>query len=126
MTYTTVTHCGTDHSHWLKELSAYDEELDVLEKRLLEIVQKNNTKEVMAGVEHFQNQFIVQRNNIDELQHHVHEHDHKVATDVQAHAGKMEQTSIAVHDTLKEQMEIFKKVFAELREEYNRFLSIRM
>ena len=64
MTYTTVSKCGNDHSTWLKELDFYNEELSLLEKRLLEIADKNNGKEVMAEVEHFQNQFIVQRNNI--------------------------------------------------------------
>jgi hypothetical protein len=28
MTYTTVSHCGNDHSHRLKDLGFYDEELD--------------------------------------------------------------------------------------------------
>ena len=81
MTYTTVSKCGNDHSTWLKELDFYNEELSLLEKRLLEIADKNNGKEVMAEVEHFQNQFIVQRNNMDVLQHNINEHNNKVAED---------------------------------------------
>jgi predicted nucleic acid-binding Zn-ribbon protein len=97
-----------------------------LEIRLVEIVKKNNSKEVMAGVEHFQNQFIVQRNNIDELQHSIHEHDEKVAAAAQAHGNKMESTRVENHKNLKEQMDIFEKIFNELRHEYNQFLSKRM
>jgi ribosomal protein S24E len=123
MTYTSVAHCGTDHSHWIKDLGFYDDELDTLEKRLLEIVQKNNGSEVMAGVEHFQNQFVVQRNNIDELLHAVHEHDRVVAKEAQEHAGKIKSTEVDHHLQLKEQMESFEKVFNELRHEYNGFLS---
>jgi hypothetical protein len=123
MTYTAVTHCGNDHSHWLKDLGFYDEELDTLEKRLLEIVRKNNGKEVMTGVEHYQNQFVIQRNNIDQLQHDIREHDGIVAAEAQAHAGKMKSTEVGEHSKLKEQVEAFEKVFNELRHEYNRFLS---
>ena len=123
MTYTTVAHCGTEHSHWIKNLGFYDEELDTLEKRLLEIVKKNNGHEVMASVEHFQNQFVVQRNNIDELLHAVHEHDKAVAKDAQEHAGKMKTTELGQHSQLKEQVESFEKIFNDLRHEFNGFLS---
>ena len=123
MTYTTVSKCGNDHSTWLKELDFYNEELSLLEKRLLEIADKNNGKEVMAEVEHFQNQFIVQRNNMDVLQHNINEHNNKVAEDAKAHAGKMEVNKEHDHKELKTQIEMFEKVFNELRHEYNRFLS---
>lgn len=123
MSYTTVNYCGIDHSIWLKELVFYDEELDTLEKRLLEIVQKNNGKEVMADVEHFQNQFVIQRINIDQLQHDIRKHDGNVAAEAQAHAGKMKSVEVSEHDKLKEQVETFGKLFNELRHEYNKFLS---
>ncbi len=123
MTYTTVSKCSNDHSTWLKELDFYNEELSLLEKRLMEIANKNNGKEVMAEVEHFQNQFIVQRNNMDMLQHNVKEHNNKVAEDAKEHAGKMEVSREHDHNALKDQIEMFEKVFNELRHEYNRFLS---
>lgn len=123
MTYISVTHCGADHSHWLKDIGFYDEELDTLESRLVEIVRKNNNKEVMTAVEHFQNQFVVQRNNIDQLQHDIHEHDRNVANDARDHAGKMNSNEVEEHNKLREQVETFGKVFNELRHEYNRFLS---
>ena len=107
----------------MKELDFYNEELSLLEKRLLEIADKNNGKEVMAEVEHFQNQFIVQRNNMDVLQHNINEHNNKVAEDAKAHAGKMEVSKEHDHKELKTQIEMFEKVFNELRHEYNRFLS---
>lgn len=123
MTYTNVSHCGTDHSHWLKDLDFYDEEMDTLEKRLLEIASKNNGHEVMAGVEHFQNQFIVQRNNIDQLQHDIHAHDKTVAIEAQEHAGKMKLAEADHHIKLKDQFTSFEKVFNDLRHEFNGFLS---
>lgn len=68
MNYTNVSHCGNDHSKWIKSIEFYEDDLGSLENRLLEIVEKNNGYDVMAGVEHFQNQFIIQRKNIHEIQ----------------------------------------------------------
>ena len=126
MSYTTVLYCGTDHSEWLKCIDFYDNEFDILEKRLLELVQKNNGKETMSWVEHFQNQFVVQRNNIDELRHRIHEHAAKVSSDVQQHAGKIESTLAVEHDEMNEQFGIFEKIVNDLRHEFNLFLSKKM
>lgn len=123
MSYTSVSHCGNDHLQWLKSMDFYDEDLDTLENRLVEIVKKNNGHEAMAGVEHFQNQFIVQRNNIDELKHSINEHAGKVSSDVKAHAGRIESSLNDEHDLLKEQVESFEKVINELRHEFNVFLA---
>ncbi len=123
MTYTTINHCGINHSEWLKGLEFYDAEIDIMQNRLLEIVKKNNGKEMMAEVEHFQNQFIVQRDNIDQLQHDIRLHDKEVATEAQAHAGKMKSSGLDEHSKLQEQVESFEKVFNELRQEFKGFLS---
>jgi NAD-dependent SIR2 family protein deacetylase len=123
MTYTTTLHCGNEHSQWLKNISFYDDDLDTLEGRLIEIVKKNNSHEAMAGVEHFQNQFIVQRNNIDELRHSINVHSDKVAGEALVHGGKMQSLHVSEHESLREQYESFEKVIKELRHDFNIFLS---
>jgi glycyl-tRNA synthetase len=47
----------------------YTDEITILKNRLGEIASKNNQKDVLAQVEHFQNQLIIQKNNIDEISH---------------------------------------------------------
>ncbi|HMU45931.1 MAG TPA: hypothetical protein PKC72_06150 [Chitinophagaceae bacterium] len=123
MSYTSVSHCGTDHSQWLKSIDFYKDDLITMEDRLLEIVKKNNSKEAMAGIEHFQNQFILQRNNMHDLMHAIHEHDHRIASEAKEHAGKVETILASEHDNLKDQFESFEKIFNELRHEFNLFLS---
>lgn len=123
MNYTSVSVCGNDHSEWVRALDFYKDDIRTLEKRLLEMAAKNNGHEAMASVEHFQNQFIVQRNNIDELRHSVNEHAGQVASEARAHAGKMEDRHTAEHDQLKEQFSSFEKVFNDLRHEFNSFLT---
>lgn len=123
MSYTTVAHCGTDHQQWLKAIDFYDNELDILEDRLAEVATKNNGQEAMKGVEHFQNQFIIQRNTIDELRHYIHEHEDNVLKDVKAHAGHIETQQVKNHDALKEEFNGFEKVINELRDEFKLYLT---
>ena len=123
MVYTTVASCGNDHQEWLKIMDFFKEEFDLLDIRLLEIAGKNNTHEVMPEIEHFQNQFIIQRNNINKFKHQIREHSSKVAADVQQHNGKIEQAQVAEHDVIQEEFTVFEKNITELRHEFNRFLS---
>jgi hypothetical protein len=123
MSYSSVSHCGNDHLQWLKSIDFYNDDLDTLEKRLLEIIRKNNTQEAMAGVEHFQNQFIVQRHNIDKLRHSIHDHSGRVALDVQDHEGQIDTVLVGEHDEIKGEFESFEKVMNDLRHEYNLFLA---
>ena len=123
MTYTTVSHCGNDHLEWLKSIDFYEDEFDTLEKRLMEIADKNSGQEVMAGVEHFQNQFMIQRKNISELKHVIKRHTHQVFEDVKEHAGRVEVIQIGDHQKIDEDVTLFEKTINELRQEFNLFLA---
>lgn len=123
MSYTDTSHCGTDHNDWLQAIEFYEKDLDILENRLSEVASKNTSHDAMAGVEHFQNQLIVQRNNIDELRHSINEHVEHVADDVKHHAGKIETIFVGEHDKMKDEFESFEKVVKELRKEFNEYLS---
>lgn len=126
MSFTTVAHCGTDHAAWLKSIAFYEGELDILNERLLEIASKNTGEETMAQVEHFQNQFIIQRNNLDELKHQVHAHDLLVSQEAKQHSGKMDTSNDAVHNKVKESFNKTEEIINGLRREFNRFLSGKM
>jgi hypothetical protein len=123
MSYNKVSHCGNDHNEWLNSIDFYEKEFNILEERLLEIGKKNNGSEAMAGVEHFQNQFVVQRNTMDELKHDIHEHAGKVSVDLKEHAGKKETVLAGNHDLLKERFINSEKIVKDLRHEFNLFLA---
>ena len=123
MSYTTITRIGTDHTIWQKGFGFYKDELDIMESRLTEIAKRNPTFQARQGVEHFQNQFIVQRNNIDELKHEVNIYVSKLGTDAQQHGGRMESHMIDEHATLHEKYEDFERVMNILRHEFNEYLS---
>lgn len=123
MSFITVANCATDHAAWLKSIEFYEGEFDILKGRLLEIAAKNTGEAVMAEVEHFQNQFIIQRNNLDELKHAIHEHDLQVSSDAKLHSGKMDTIRVRQHHEVKEQFDNTEKIINDLRHEFNRFLA---
>ncbi len=123
MSYTIASRFGTDHNQWLSTIDFYKTELGILENRLTEIASKNTEKEVLAGVEHFQNQFIIQKNNIDELRHMINEHIQHVVHDTKKHAGRIEDGLVTEHEKMKEEFMSFEKVVEELRHEFNAYAS---
>lgn len=123
MSYLTVSHSNTKHQEWLHSLDFYDSELDILEKWLAEIVKKNKKTEVLKGVEHFQNQFIIQRNNIDILSHNINEHMYKSTANEMSYSLQTEKVLALEHEQLEDQFKMFEKVVNELRKEYNLYLS---
>lgn len=113
---------SNDHITWLGSLDFYEKEFDILEGRLLEIAKKNNVPEALVGIEHFQNQFIIQHSNIDELKQVIHQHTFLVAEEAKAHQGEAENVLLQDHNRLQEQFNTFEKIANELRLEFNQFL----
>jgi len=112
-----------EHTQWLSALQFAKDELAVLERRLEEIVQRNNKTEVMAQVEHFQNQFIREHEVIDELRHAVNEHEQFLQKEAAERQDTITHRRFGDHAVLREQMATFEKLFAELRAEYQRWLA---
>ena len=58
-----------EYQLWTRELIFYKEEIRIFEHHLTAILKRNNKNGVPAQVEHFQNQFILQKEVIDYLKH---------------------------------------------------------
>ncbi len=123
MQQTSIKVNETHYGEWKSALSFYKDELNVLKGRLTEVVSKNSGVEIMKSIEHFENQFLLQGENIDILQHDINTHLNKMAAAVQQHAGHINPQLLAEEVQLKDRYESESKVFNELRHEFNAFLS---
>jgi hypothetical protein len=123
MSHTSVSHLSNEHNDWLRALEFYDKEIDIMETRLAEVALKNNSQDAMKGVEHFQNQFIIQRNNIDELQHNIKINLQQIAHQAMTMAGHVEIFSLDEHESMREDFMGFEKIVLDLRHEFNHFWS---
>src|SRR6201984_3491948 len=64
-----------EHELWASEAKFYTDELKIYQKRLDEIASKNTSEDVRKQVEHFQNKFIIQKEQLDILNHEVTVHE---------------------------------------------------
>jgi hypothetical protein len=126
METTSIKNVHSDYAGWQNALGFYKDELNVFTHRLTEIAGKNTRKETLQMVEHFQNQFIVQRENIDILHHDINAHLNGMATEMQQHAGHISSEQLATNRILQDRFESETKVFTGLKEEFKTFLEKEM
>ena len=108
---------------WKNELLFVADEIAVYENRLSDLVKGEETsKEMFRHLEHFQNQFIREKEVIDQLKHDVNSHEHKLVEWVQEEKGTEELLS-QKHEELKDRMVTFRNIFIELKFEFYQFLA---
>jgi hypothetical protein len=122
METTSIKNVHSDYAGWQNALGFYKDELHVFTHRLTEIAGKNTGKETMRMVEHFENQFIVQRENIDILHHDINEHLNGMATEMQQHAGHISSEQLSTNRVLQDRFESETKIYNGLKEEFTSFL----
>jgi hypothetical protein len=111
------------YTGWLKDLAFYKDELGTFGKRLEEVVTQNNKKEILASVEHFQNQFIRQNELIDELRHTYNEKELGLVSNVLANPIASDRVIYQDPADLKEEFETFERIYREMKVEFESFLS---
>jgi hypothetical protein len=107
---------------WKRELSSTKEEIKSFEQELAGLASKNRNREVLVHVEHFQNNFIRQKEVIDELRHDLPDSRNKVENifnnRYQSHDDEHD-----IHANLADRMETFRKLYHELKDDFQRFES---
>jgi hypothetical protein len=118
-----IKHISNLHSDALRGLEFYEQELVILKKRLEEIAGDNTGHEVAVNIEHFQNQFLIQNNNIDELKHKIRENLKAIEGQVMSSAGFVDQDSMSLNADLYDQYLTQEKIVNDIRQDFNRFAS---
>ncbi len=117
-----VSHLHHEHQEWINKLEFYKDELKIFQNRLDEIATKNTGKSVMQEVEHFQNQFLIHKNKIQNLKHEINREERQLLIHSAADPEKATQGSIDFNREEREQIRTFEKIFVDLRHEFNSFL----
>ncbi|MBS1612476.1 MAG: hypothetical protein JST49_06610 [Bacteroidetes bacterium] len=113
-------HQGND---WLRELEFYKDELALLTTRLEEVASKNTDKDVLAQVEHFQNKFVLLRQQIDELKHDVNKRNSDVTELSKDKPTHVTENYVNANSKLQNGMLGLVQSIATTRFEFNEFLS---
>jgi hypothetical protein len=111
-----------EYQLWTRELVFYKEEIKIFEDHLSAILDRNNKNGVPAQVEHFQNQFILQKEVIDFLKHDLIVSERQLASFVQELSGDgIDGIKMDNHSKLRERMSTFRKIYREIKNEFRRF-----
>lgn len=112
-----------EHNLWLNELKFFREELEIFEHRLDELVKRYTTESVLTRLEQFQNKFIHQREVIHELKHKVKAHEKQLAAFAEEHPVAVDHQYFNDHTSLRDEMQQYRSIFNELKENFFRYLA---
>ena len=119
-----ISRMNNEQSDWQRGLEFYKQELQIHTHRLSDVSGMYGSKaELKPNVEHFQNQFIVQRNNIDQLAHDLSSFEKKVSKESELMAEHITAQTLAEQDVLRERYTSLEMTINDLRHEHNTFLA---
>lgn len=114
-----------ENSMWIRSLEFLKQENNHLKDLLTEVVDKTSDKVFLAQAEHFQNQFIIKDEFMDELKHDVNTQ----FTHLKNHTKKNGEpyrngiNFTEVQNRLRDQMQYLEKDFSCLRNEFHDYLT---
>jgi len=108
---------------WKHELSSIKQEIRHFEQHLESMAAKNLPKDLLAQVEHFQNSFICQKEVIDKLRHDLPDSRHKVENIFNKRHEISNQDGLRTHDLLNDRMDMFRRIYDEVKEHFRHFES---
>ena len=111
-----------EYQLWIRELIFYKEEIRIYETHLEQLLSKNTNNFMRAQAEHFQNQFILQKEVIDHLKHDLNISEKQLASFVQELSGnRLENVRMDNHPTLRERVATFRKIYKDVKAEFRQF-----
>lgn len=111
----------SENNEFKSKLNFYKDELDLLHKRLDEIASKNNKQDVMKQVEHFENQFTIQKQNINRIGHSIIANETELINEIRSNPTAVDHRKVEDHKKQREMVEGFEKNMNEIRDEFKRF-----
>lgn len=112
-----------EHKVWINNMKFYLDELVIFENRLSELIQRNTKTEVTAQIEHFQNQFIRQREVAQQLISKCNDHEKFLVNQATEHPIAIDHVLFADHTKLRDEVTIYDKIYRELKTEFMSFLA---
>ncbi len=112
-----------EHQNWRSELDFWKDELKTFNNRLSELVTRYTNKDVLKQLEHYQNEFILHSNVIDDLKETIEKHEASIAGHSKTNDASMNVGLVKTHVHFREKMETQGQIYADLKKGFFRFLS---
>jgi chromosome segregation ATPase len=123
MVQTDLTQLNRECNSWRENLRSHRSELTEFRAKLQEAVAKPLNRADMAQIEHYDNQFDIQLNNISHLKHEIKDHERNAAWELGRTTGNVGEATWSKHETLLDRYELLEHTLNELKEEFRTFIS---
>ena len=107
---------------WERLLDFFKQENSYLKTRLSSVVDHRTDKDFLALAEHFQNQFILKDEFIDEMAHDVKEQEQLLKT-LSIQKIILQERVIKKQQKFRNEMEFLEKDFIAIKNEFNNYLT---
>lgn len=112
----------TEHLKWLKTIDLFKAQLVAMEKEISDFVKGKFPKTLAPRIEQFQNQFIRQREVIDEFRHKVKQHENEIERMSNFALEYLRDRVTREHILLKSEYHRFVELFLEMEQDFHDFL----
>ncbi len=112
-----------EHKQWQNELEFWEDELKSFNNRLEDLVTFHDDKDVLEKLEHYQNEFILHQNVIEELKETIEEHETNIAGHSQMGMASLDVPFVKKHLEIRTSMEDERWIYADLKKEFYQFLT---
>lgn len=112
-----------EHQLWKGELDFWKDELKSFNNRLSELVTRWTNKDVLAQLEHYQNEFILHSGVIEDLEESIEKHETRIVGQSKTGEDALDTQLVNKHLKFRNRMEMQRQIYAELKKDFFRFIS---
>ena len=122
---TTVFSLHKEYNESISELNFYKREINTFQQRLAQLAMQSEPVEVRANLEQIQNQFILEKEVVDELIHKLHDSEKQLVGFVKEVSGLgLENMNMDNRPNLREDMHTFRKIYFDLKSRFKTFAAL--
>ena len=111
-----------EHEQWKGELAFWKGELKFFNSKLSELVARWTNKDVLAKLEHYQNEFILHGGVIQDLQETIEKHETRIAGQSKTGKNALDVHLTKEHVAFRNKIETQRQIYSDLKKEFFRFL----
>lgn len=112
-----------EHKQWELELEFWQDELKTFKNRLSELIGRYEDQKVLAKLEHYQNEFILQEGVINNLEEIIEKHESNMAEHSKMGEEALDVSLVEKHVEFRKKMEAQRQIYAELKKDFFEFLT---
>jgi hypothetical protein len=116
----TLAELHSEHANWQNRIAEFKSDINGMGDRLGAIVAKFSPRDVPANVEHFQNQFILQRDVLDIMRHDFKQYENMIEAE-QKENKLASNDLVSTRNAYLVRLNDFDRILNEIKSEFNSF-----